>query len=309
MNHLAKLCLISMLLLSCNTESNTSNKTTESRSNLVLGSDIKKVFDYQPRKPENGKLYAAIELGSLGLNYFVTEIDTQNRWSLKASSYARSNIIYGVNTTDEILNKILAFKEEISNQGVSNENIHILASSSAIKSNIIDELKTKLLDYNLSIRYITAEDEGYYALTATIPQEFVNESFLVDIGSGNTKLSWIEEDDTLSIDIHGSKYFLGDVHDTTVFREVRDAILEIPEKNRNLCFMLGGMIYEFEKDMVEQSNKRYFILKSPSDYPTNNEKLKAANIIYNALYLEPTYSYIFDSQSTFSIGYLLDLEK
>ncbi len=309
MNYLAKVCLISLVLFGCNTDNKSSNASSRQTPKPLIKSDVKKVFDYQPRQPENGELYAAIELGSLGLNYFIAEIDEENRWSLKSSSYARSNIIYGVNTPTEILNKILEFRDEILKNNVREDRIHILASSSAIQSDIIDKLKIDLKEYNLSIEYINAEDEGYYALTATIPQEFVNESFLVDVGSGNTKLSWIEENDTLSIDIHGSKYFLSDVHDTTVFREVRDAILEIPEKNRNLCFMLGGMIYEFEKEKVDQSNKRYFVLKSPGDYPTNNEKLKAANVIYNALYLEPTYSYIFDSQSTFSIGYLLNLEK
>ncbi len=298
-----------MVLIGCNTETKNTQVNSEPATSIPAQTEEKRVFDYQPRQPINGQLYATIELGALGLNYFIAEIDSENRWTLTESSFGRSNIIYGVNSSSEIYNKIVEYRNEILTKGVSSSNIHILASSSAIKSKIIDELRSKLLVKDLTINYIDAKEEGYYALAATIPQEFITESFLVDIGSGNTKLSWVENDDTLSIDIHGSKYFLSDVHDTTVFREVRDALLEIPEKNRNLCFMLGGMIYEFEKDKVESTDTRYFVLKSPSQYPTNNEKLKAANIIYNALYLEPTFSYIFDSQSSFSIGYLLALKK
>ena len=50
---------------------------------------------------------------------------------------------------------------------------------------------------------------------------------------------------------------------------------------------------------------RCWDLDAPNSYPVDNEKLKAANVIYNALYLEPTYSYIFDRDSNFSIGYLI----
>ncbi|MEP1032307.1 hypothetical protein [Ekhidna sp.] len=309
MRFLVQCCFIfSLLLFSCNTQ----NQSTNSENKTQISATPKltaRNFDYQPPIPVNGKLFAAIELGALGLNYFIVEIDDQNRWSLKASSYGRSNIIYGVNTTNEIITKISEFRNEIIEYGVSPANIHIIASSSAVQASIVDKLKIELSKQKRHLDYINSKDEGQYALIATIPREFINESFLVDIGSGNTKLSWIEEDDTLSIDIHGSKYFLGDVQDTTVFREVRDAILEIPEKNRTLCFMLGGMIYEFIKDEIEQNENRYFVLKSPGEYPSDNEKLRAANVIYNALYLEPTYSYIFDSQSNFSIGYLISLDK
>lgn len=311
MKLLTRVCFIlTLVAFGCSTNNSERNSpTNESVSSQKQQTEEPRIFDYQPPTPVDGQLYAAIELGALGLNYFITEIDTRDRWSLKASSFGRSNIIYGVNTTDEILNKIFEFRNEILEYGVQVNNIHIIASSSAVKASIVQDLKTQLSRRNLDISYINSNDEGQYALIATIPREFVNESFLVDIGSGNTKLSWVEGSDTLSIDIHGSKYFLGDVQDTTVFREVRDAILEIPEQNRNLCFMLGGMIYEFVKEEIDQSEKRYFVLKTPNEYPVDNEKLRAANVIYNALYLPPTYSYIFDSQSNFSVGYLISLEK
>lgn len=312
MKAITQACFISLLILfSCNTNNQSvdSENNQKSTSSAISQPNEERAFDYQPSVPIKGQLYAAIELGALGLNYFVAEIDSQNRWALRSSSYGRSNIIFGVDTSIDILTKISDFRNEILRKGVKSTNIHIIASSSAVESDVIEELKAELSKLNLGLEYISAKAEGQYALAATIPKEFLDESFLVDIGSGNTKLSWVENNDTLSIDIHGSKYFLSDVHDTTVFREVRDALLEIPERNRNLCFMLGGMIYEFVKYEIDRSDSRYFVLKSPGDYPSDNEKLKAANVIYNALYLEPTYSYIFDSESNFSIGYLLNLDK
>lgn len=302
MKLLGQICFIFILLYSCSQK----QESTDSRKAPTQQVERARVFDYQPPQPVNGELYAAIELGALGLNYFIAEIDSEKRWVMKSASFARSNIIYGVNTTNDILERIEEFRREVSDQGVKNKNIYILASSSAVKADILSEIEKGLMSRNLTIHSIDVKREAKYALLATIPREFISESFLVDIGSGNSKLSWIDNEDTLSIEIHGSKYFLGDIQDTTVFREVRDALLEVPEEKRHLCFMLGGMIYEFLKDEIETSDNRYYVLEQPSAYPSDNEKMRAGNVIYNALYLEPTYSYIFDSQSNFSIGFLLD---
>ncbi|MEO9484793.1 MAG: hypothetical protein ABJG47_15140 [Ekhidna sp.] len=305
MKLIIQICFILAITIGCSSE----QRKTDTKNKAVEQVERARVFDYQPPIPVKGTLYAAIELGALGLNYFIAEIDAQKRWQLINASYGRSNIIYGVNTTREILDKIDEFRKEILTKGVARKNIHILASSSAVRADIISEIKSGLANDNLAINSIDAKTEAEYALIATIPKEFIGESFLVDIGSGNSKIAWVENDDTLNIEIHGSKYFLGDIQDTTVFREVRDALLEVPEKNRHLCFMLGGMIYEFMKDEIEDSENRYFVLGKPSTYPSDNEKLRAGNVIYNALYLEPTYSYIFDSESNFSIGFLLSLEE
>ncbi|WP_424964287.1 hypothetical protein [Ekhidna sp.] len=304
-----KVCFIFLILLtSCGVKKSSKEETKPSppKEQPVLE---KRSFDYQPRVPENGELNAVIELGSLGLNYFIVEIDSDGCWRLERSSFGRSNFIYGVNTNTEIIANIKAFKSEIVNYGVNPQNIHLIASSSVVKSEDIPALNSQLTNVSLKIESINASDEARYALLATVPKEFVEESFIVDIGSGNTKLAWVEGEDTLSVEIHGSKYFLSEVQDTTVFREVRDALLQVPEKNRNLCFMLGGMIFEFVKGEIEGSDDRYFVLDPPNEYPIDNEKLKAANVIYNALYLEPTFSYIFDRDSNFSIGYLVSQKQ
>ena len=302
---LFKVCFIFLIILTSCGVKKTSQEETKPRPPKEQPVFERRSFDYKPRVPENGELNAVIELGSLGLNYFIIEIDSDGCWQLERSSFGRSNFIYGVNTNAEIIASIKEFKNEILNFGVKPKNIHLIASSSVVKYEDIPALNSQLVDTSLKIKSINAADEARYALLATVPKEFIDESFIVDIGSGNTKLAWVENSDTLSVEIHGSKYFLSDAQDTTVFREVRDALLQVPEKNRNLCFMLGGMIYEFVKDEVQGSNNRYFVLDPPNEYPTDNEKLKAANVIYNALYLEPTFSYIFDRDSNFSIGYLI----
>jgi hypothetical protein len=311
--HTVRLLLMITLCVACGTVKSTKAEeseetpittTVESESYAETPS-----FDYQPPKPKNGELFAVIEIGSLGLNYFIVEIDNALNWSLKKSRFGRSNLIYDLNSTDEIVKTVQAYYKEINRYGVKNQNIHIIASSSVVAFEDVISLNERLAAHELYIKPITVREEAKYALLATIPKEFIDESFVVDIGSGNTKLAWIFQNDTMSEEIHGSKYFLKEVQDTTVFREVRDAVLKVPEPNRNLCFMLGGMIYEFIKDKANESDNRYFILDPPSSYDVSSEKLRAASIIYNALYLEPTYSYIFDKESNFSIGYLVNVKN
>lgn len=267
---------------------------------------INPTFDYQSQKPINGKLNAVIELGSLGLNYFIINLDDQKRWELKKSIYGKSNLIYRESVITKIVSEIVRLKDEIIAYGVDPSDIYTVASSSASGIMDISSLQEKLKPHNLQVKSATAKQEANYALLATIPPEFIEESFMVDIGSGNSKLAWVQSSDTLSITVQGSKYYLNDVTDTSVFRQVRDALLQIPEKNRNLCFMLGGMVYDFVKDDLKGDSEKYITLLPPQSYASNDtEKSKAANIIYTALYLEPTYSYIFDRESNFSIGYLL----
>lgn len=302
------LIVILFFVTACNQEKASTESKQPTQIQPISKAQQPRVFDYQPENPVDGELKAVIELGALGLNYFIIEVDDQARWSLEKQIFGRSNIVYGETSIDEIIDNILSFQSEILGYGVQKNNIHVVVSSSAIESKI-SNLEQQLSDLSMTTKTVNPDEEAKYAMIATIPKEFIDESFMVDVGSGNTKLSWVNLGDTSTIEIHGSKYFLSEVQDTTVFREVRDAILQIPESNRNLCFMLGGIIYEFVKEEIQQTDQRYHVLKAPGSYPTNNEKLKAGNVIYNGLHLAPTYSYIFDNHSNFSIGYLVSLKK
>ncbi|MFK7953015.1 MAG: hypothetical protein AB8B73_09230 [Ekhidna sp.] len=265
-------------------------------------------FDYKPEKPSNGKLYATIEIGSSGLNYFIVNMDAQNRWELIKSGFGESALIDGEVDTDAIFLKIESYKRSIIKAGVSKNNIYVIASSSAIELRKIQEIKSRLSISGIKLRRINAMQEGYYDLIATIPKEFIEESFLVDIGSGSTKITWISSVDTTSLETLGSKYYLNEIQDTTVFRTVRDILIRIPETNRNLCFLLGGIPYEFAA-ATNKKKGRYTLLEAPSKYSPSTLKGKSGKIIYDAIHLNPTFSYIFDWDANFSIGYLMNMEN
>ena len=290
--------LLFLLFIGCG---NTNEQATSEKSSYA----VEKSFEYQPQKPENGTLMAAVEIGSLGLNYFIVSIDAEDRWELISTEYGRSNLIFDNHDTGQLIEEVLVFKKEIEGKGVKTENIHFLISSSAMnqKKNIA-ALRQQLKKLELITAPISPAMEANYALQAAVPSEFATESFLVDIGSGNTKFSWTDGMDTITRESFGSKYYLSNTPDSLVFRQVRDIILDIPDKNRNLCFLIGGMPYKFAEH-TNRKRGRYTILQSPSSYPKNGESWTAGGVIYSAIYLEPTYSYIFDWDSNFVIGYLM----
>ena len=300
MNLISRTLILIVVLSAC-------SKTQKTESDQVSRqSETKKSFEYIPQEPVNGKNMGVIEIGSLGLNYFIIEIDSTDRWSLVKSEFGRSNFVFGDQNKEPLIAKIKAFKDDILSSGVARNNLHIVASSSAMDNSKFNWLKDEINNLELTLTSVDAEQEARFALMAAVPAEFVRESFLVDMGSGNTKLSWTNGKDTTTIETFGSKYYVDEVQDSTAFRKVRDALLQIPEANRNLCFMLGGMPFEFASESGPK-NGRYTILNPPSALANNSERKNAGIILYNALFLEPTYSYIFDWDSNFSVGYLMSI--
>lgn len=291
---------------SSNKESNDSNAPTKDSTSKKIVE--KKSFNYKPEKPKNGELFATIEIGSSGLNYFIVNMDDQDRWSLIQSGFGESSLIDNESNVDAIFIKIESYKREIIRAGVAKNNIYVIASSSAIELGKIQEIKSRLGISGIKLISVNAAQEGLYNLFSTVPQEFIAESFLVDIGSGNTKITWISNSDTTTLETFGSKYYLDGTPDTTAFRTVRDLLLKIPEKNRNLCFMLGGIPYEFAA-ATNKRDGRYTLLDLPGKYSPSTQKGKSGKIIYNAIYLDPTFSYIFDWDANFSIGYLISLKS
>ena len=298
-----------IILSGCTSNQEVSNQVEPLNSTKFLKkNNLEKKFDYKPEAPVNGKLYATIEIGSSGLNYFIVNMDSQNRWTLVKSGFGESALIEGEVDIDAIFLKIESYKRNIIKAGVPKNNIYVIASSSAIALRKIQEIKARLSISGIKLRRINAMQEGYYDLLATVPKEFIDESFLVDIGSGNTKITWVSNTDTTSLETLGSKYYINDVQDTTVFRTVRDILIDIPEKNRTLCFLLGGIPYEFAA-ATNKKQGRYTILEAPSKYSPSTQKGKSGKIIYEAIHLNPTFSYIFDWDANFSIGYLMSLEN
>ena len=91
MKSLFRVFFIVFLLTSCSKKIDQEENTSLTITNIPQSKG--KSFDYKPELPINGKLYAAIEIGSAGLNYFIVNMDKQNRWELVQAGFGESDLI------------------------------------------------------------------------------------------------------------------------------------------------------------------------------------------------------------------------
>jgi hypothetical protein len=75
--------------------------------------------------------------------------------------------------------------------GVGSKDIHFVVSSGAAKAEVTTKITRVLKSLGYVVNQVTAEQEGQLALKSVLPTEYADKAFVVDIGSGNTKVSWI----------------------------------------------------------------------------------------------------------------------
>ncbi|HEU4901665.1 MAG TPA: hypothetical protein VFT06_02710, partial [Flavisolibacter sp.] len=144
---------------------------------------------------------------------------------------------------------------------------------------------------------------------ATVPPPFVDNSFLVDIGSGNTKVSWLEGDRARSLELPGAKYYEKGISDAEVYAQVKSGIANVPEGKRNVCFLIGGVPFTLA-NQHRKGEERYTVLKAPGAYSAKDKKMGAGLNIYKAIAdASNTDTFVFDWDANFTIGFLLSLHK
>ena len=294
--------LIYILLIGCSSPENSSG----SENSIDDIPAFQSSFDYQPEPPVDGKLLGIIELGYSGFNSFIVRMDKQDRWSLEKAMYSESYVGDNKITFDQVISKIELFKTDMLDYGVGNDDINFVASSSAIRNQKVVDISQRLRRLNIGLITVSAEQEGYYSLYATVPKEFRENAFMIDIGSGNTKISWIENNEPKSVETYGSRYYEVGTSDQQARIGIKDAIAQVPNKNRQLCFMVGK-IPHLLATITNNRTRRYTVLESPEAYTFSEDKEKAGLNIYDAIWEESTFSYVFDWDSNFSIGVLMNV--
>lgn len=264
-------------------------------------------FDFQPETPQNGKLIGIIELSFSGFNAFVVEIDDQDRWSLEKAIYDESYVADGDITLDHVLSKIESFKSSMSELGLDKDDINFVASSSALKTEKVKGIANQLRAMGIGLIAVNSEQEAAYAFKASVPESFRERSFLIDMGSGSSKISWVENGNVHSVETYGSKYALQDITKLEVYHSLKEALSQVPEQNKSICFLVGGTAYQLAKATDARAG-RYTILQHPSKYSDLEVGKEFPGLsIYNAIWSEATYSYVFDWDANFTIGILMDV--
>ncbi|WP_231402871.1 hypothetical protein [Hymenobacter guriensis] len=266
-------------------------------------------FSYTPEKPENGTLRGVVEVGATGFNSFVINMDRQKRWEIVSKDFGESLAYEGLATTEDIRAGLKKYLSAMFDKGVANKNMHFVISSGAQKEPKTAVISNELKKMGYVVNNVTAEQEGKLGFNATVPPAFADNSFLVDIGSGNTKISWQENGRLQSIELPGAKYYEKGTTDEQVYSQVKTLAAKIPASKRNVGFILGGVPFTLAKQH-RKGEERYTVLKAPEAYKAADKKMAAGLNIYKGLAeTTGTDTFVFDWDANFTIGFLLSLKQ
>ena len=264
-------------------------------------------FAYQPENPVNPVRKGVVEVGASGFNSFVVDMDAQRRWKIVSKDFGESLVYEGLATTEDIRAGLKKYIGMMFDHGVQNRNIHFVISSGAQKepktAGIVSELKKMGYVVNL----VTPDQEGKLALKAALPPQYLDNSFVADIGSGNTKVSWMEGSAMKALELPGAKYYEKSMADEAVYNEVKTKATAIPKDKREVCFILGGVPFELASK-TRQGEERYTVLNAPASYKETKQKTLSGLNIYKGL-VDATGcdTFVFDWDANFTIGFLLGL--
>jgi hypothetical protein len=266
-----------------------------------------RTFDYTPEKPENGILRGVVEVGATGFNSFVINMDKQKRWEIVSKDFGESLAYEDLVSTDDIRAGLKKYLANMFEKGVNKKNMHFVISSGAQKAPKTATVAAELKKMGFVVNLVTADKEGKFAFKATVPPNYQDDSFLVDIGSGNTKISWQEGGNLKSLELPGAKYFQDGVSDESVYKQVKEALSAIPASKRNVGFIIGGVPFSLAKQS-RKGEERYTVLNAPDSYKAKDKKMTSGLNIYKGIKDATNCdTFVFDWDANFTIGFLLSL--
>jgi hypothetical protein len=277
-------------------------------SNNPANSEQRKTFGYTAPVPNGGKMKGVVELGASGFNSFIINIDAEKNWELKKAEFGNSLVMEKMATDDDIRIGLKSYIGKMLDFGVAPNNIHFVVSSGALKSDVTPKIIKVLESMKYVVNEVTPAQEGKLGLKCVLPKSYDANSFVADIGSGNTKISWTADGTPFSVETEGAKYFQANKTDDAVYALVRTAANKVPSAKRTTCFIIGGVPFDMAKK-VRTGKERYTILNAPSAYKMEDAKGKAGVNIYKAI-ADATgcQQFVFDWDANFTIGFLLGLK-
>ncbi len=282
-------------------------ESAKSESKPAESKEESRIFAYQAEKPVNGEIKGIVEVGATGFNSFVINMDKERRWEIKSKDFGQSLVYEGLATTDDIRSGLKKYISSMFDKGVKSKNVHFVISSGAQKEPKTAIISSELKKMGFVVNLVTADQEGKFALKSVLPGSYKENAFVTDIGSGNTKISWMNGNDIVAAETVGSKYYEKEMADDKAYSEVKTKASQVPSTKREVCFVIGGVPFELAKQH-RQGDERYTVLKNPGSYTAANPKQKSGLNIYKSIQdATGTDTFVFDWDANFSIGFLLSL--
>lgn len=268
----------------------------------------RRTFNYVPEKPVDGEMKGVVEVGASGFNSFVINVDKQKRWEIISKDFGKSFVYEGMATTADIRQGLKDYIGAMFDKGVKSRNVHFVISSGAQKEPKTAVIASELKKMGYIVNLVSAEQEGKLALKSVLPPTYEENSYVVDIGSGNTKISWMENGTIKSIEGPGAKYYEKDMKDDAVYASIKALAEKVPASKREICFIIGGVPFELAKE-IRDGEERFTVLNDPGQYQSDKIKIKSGLNIYKAIKDATNCdTFVFDWDANFTIGFLLTLK-
>ena len=158
---------------------NTSDTNTVPPPATKGGTATDREFNYTPEDPVNGQLRGVVEVGATGFNSFVINMDNENRWKIVSKDFGESLAYEGLATTDDIRIGLKKYLSAMFDKGVDKRNMHFVISSGALKEPKTSTISNELKKMGYVVNNVTPEQEARFALKATIPSPFADNSFMI----------------------------------------------------------------------------------------------------------------------------------
>ncbi len=273
----------------------------------AAGGGPRPAFAYEAPAPVGGHLKGVVELGASGFNSFIVRLDGQKNWKLEKAEFGNSLVMENMASDADVRQGLKAYIGKMLDYGVGGRDIHFVVSSGALKASGTQKIVQALKSLHYVVNTVTPEREGVLGLRAVLPAAYAGKAFVVDMGSSNTKISWLAGGQPKSVETYGAKYFEQSTTDDVVANDVKAKAQRVPAGLHATCFIIGGIPFELAKK-VRQGKERFTVLDAPSAYQLDNAKGKAGVNIYRAV-AEATgcQQFVFDWDANFTIGYLLTL--
>lgn len=288
-----------------NGSSNSSSSSSASSGNQASFS--RGTFDYTPPLPVNGKKKGVVELGATGFNSFIITVDNQKNWNLEKAEYGASLIYEKMTTDQDVKDQLKQYISDMVGYGVNPRDIHFVISSGAKKVSVTDKIISTLAAMKYQVNTVTPQQEGEYALRCVLPSSYSGRAFVVDIGSGNTKISWRDRGQVKALETYGAKYYQESTAASTVASDVKAKVGQVPSQFTKTCFIIGGVPFDIAKK-ARNGKERYTVLPAPADVKAEGDKMVAGVNIYNSIaQTSGCQQFVFDWDANFTIGFLLGL--
>jgi tetratricopeptide (TPR) repeat protein len=231
--------------------------------------------DIRELEKQRVAVYGGVEIGSKGVKAQAYRIGLKGDEFYDLQEVFRESInttiIAGVKETgafskdgiEETAQAVKTLIEKLKEKGVPGDNIFVVASSAISSVKNKDELAKRVEELTgYKLEFLTVKDEVLFGIAGAVPPKYFYNSIFVDVGSGNTKIGYLENVGG-SINVRSFEIPYGTVSLTeraSKGKDFRKELVEVLSKevepvlkreaqknpaylNRQNVFLVGGIVW------------------------------------------------------------------